>query len=489
MLLAAAAAIAGAARARVRATGAATTVRVTVTDLRCTLSRTSAPVGAVRFVVANRGRSRHAFVVAGKATRALKPGQQAALVVRFAKAGAVAYRCTIPGRPAAAIRGTFRAAGPKPATAKKPPATTTTAAPPRLTLTRLASGLGTATDVVVSPTDPNRVFFLSADGRITMLAPDGTLSVAADLGRVVHAVGENGLLAMTFSPTFASDRTAYVYYNAPGGNNDDTLAAVLVRGDWSFDLDSLRVVLGVHVYGGNHRGGDIAFGPDGHLYLPIGDSDNGTYTTVGQYAQDPGSMLGGIVRIDPTPYAPQPDGRLYTIPANPPVAGGAPPELWAKGLRNPWRDYVDAANGLLYIGDVGLDDREEIDVVPLSGGGYNFGWPCVEGTLAHPDSPVRCPDASQLTAPVLEYTHDGACGVIAGVVVHDPRLAALEGQFLYSDICSGRLRAFTYSGGKASGDRDLGVQVTSPNGFGEGPDGRIYVVDNEGDAYRLDPAP
>jgi len=232
-------------------------------------------------------------------------------------------------------------------------------------------------------------------------------------------------------------------------------------------MNTLHVALDDPTPGANHRGGDIAFGPDGLLYVPLGDGDNGTYTTIGQYAQDPSSALGGIVRVDP--------------------ARGST-DQWAKRLRNPWRDYVDAADGLYFIADVGENDREQIDVVPFPGGPYNVGWPCVEGTETHADTPVQCPPASELTAPVLDYPHDGECAVIAGVVVHDPRLTWLAGSFVYSDLCGGDLRAFTYANGAASGGRALGVHVGKPTSFGEGPDGRVYVVTNDGSLYRLDPS-
>jgi glucose/arabinose dehydrogenase len=374
------------------------------------------------------------------------------------------YVCTVPGHAAAGMEGVFLAG-----TAKQPastPTTTTTPSSAALTLTQLASGLGPLTDVAVAPTDPSRVFVVEQDGKVVML-DDGTQQVVADFSADVRDDGENGLLTMTFSPAFATDRTVYFYYVAPIGSGADTLVSATMNDDWTVDMKSVHVVLQVATPGANHRGGDIAFGPDGYLYVPIGDGDNGTYTTPGQYAQDPTSMLGSIVKIDP-------------------ATGDA--TIWAKGLRNPWRDYIDQATGLYYIGDVGENDQEEIDVVPTGGaGGYDFGWPCVEGTEVHTDTPVQCPDASQLTAPVLSYPHTGRCAVIAGVVVHDVRLDKLDGSFLYSDLCDGELRAFTYENGQAANDTDLGLHVDQPTAFGEGPDGRIYLVTEGGSVYQVDP--
>jgi glucose/arabinose dehydrogenase len=487
--VAAAWALAGAAHARTRPKPRTTTVRVAATEFRFALSRASAPAGTVRFVVTNTGRVAHNFFVAGRVTPLLQPGRTATLTVRFAKAGSYRYLCTVPGHAAAGMLGRFRigkapAPKPKPATTTTAP-TATTPAPQPLALTALASGFGVVTDVEVAPGDADRIFVLQQNGRIAMLA-GGAQTQVADFGPSIRNSGESGLLGLAWSPDFATDRVAYVYYNDRVENGRDTVAAVKVRSDWTFDLSTLKTILVVRTFGANHRGGDLAFGPDGSLYVPVGDSDNGTYTTPGQYAQDATSMLGGIVRIRPTPYG---SGAPYTLPGNAAIPGGAPAEMWAKGLRNPWRDYLDAKTGLYYIGDVGADDREEFDVVPLDAGGRNFGWPCWEGTLEHAASPVSCPDRAQLTFPALEYGHDKGCAVIAGVVVHDPRLPALAGSFLYADDCLGDLRAFDYANGAAANDRSLGVHVDgNPDTFAEGPDGRVYVGTIEGAVYRLDPA-
>jgi glucose/arabinose dehydrogenase len=427
------------------------TVHVTVGGGRCVLSQKTVPVGPVTFVVSNRGSSFDDFVVAGSRTRLLRPGRTATLTVDFAKAGSYGYRC------AAAHRGGRLTAAP--ASPPSPPA------PQKLAFTQLASGLGPLTDVAVAPTDQNRVFAVAQDGKVIML--DGTTQdVVADFGADIRDDGENGLLDMTFSPQFAQDKTVYFYYISDEGSGEDTLVSATMDDDWAVDMNSVHTVLQVATPGANHRGGDIAFGPDGDIYVPIGDGDNGTYTVIGQYAQDPSSMLGAIVRVDP-------------------VTGDA--QIWAKGLRNPWRDYIDTKTGLYYIADVGENDQEEIDVVPLTDQGLDFGWPCMEGTQVDPTT-VQCPDPSQFTAPVLTYPHQGRCAVIGGVVVHDPRLESLAGSFLYSDLCDGELRAFTYSNGEAQNNRDLGLHVDKPTSFGEGPDGRVYLVTNDGSLYRLDPA-
>jgi len=433
-----------------------TTVRVIAAGSGCTLSRTRAPLGRVRFVVENRGRAVHQFSIDGRKTAVLQGGGTATLTVKLTTTASLHYSCAAPGRVGAGLKGVFRAGeAPQPA------------APAVPALTEIASGLDPLTDVAVAPDDPDRVFAVEQNGQVVML-DGGSEQVVADFGGYIRDDGENGLLAMTFSPTFAQDRTAYFYFIADSGSGDDTLVAATLNDDWTVDMGSLRWVLQVDTPGANHRGGDIAFGPDGYLYVPIGDGDNGTYTVIGQYAQDTSSLLGGIARVDP-------------------ATGSV--ELWAKGLRNPWRDYIDPKTGLYYIGDVGENDQEEIDVVPLGRGGFNFGWPCVEGTEVHSDTSVQCPDPAQLTPPALTYAHNGRCAVIAGVVVRDPRLASLDGSFLYSDLCDGELRTFTYENGEATDERDLELKVDQPTSFGEGPDGRVYVVTDGGAVYRLDPAP
>lgn len=429
----------------------AATVHVTVGGGRCGLSTKTVPAGPVSFVVSNRGSTSDDFVVDGSRTRLLRPGRSATLKVDLAKAGTYTYRCTV------AKRGGRLTAAP---TSPPPPP-----APQKLAFTQLASGLGPLTDVAVAPTDPNRVFAVEQDGEVLMLDGDAQ-QVVADFGSDIRDDGENGLLDMTFSPQFPQNRTVYFYYISKEGSGEDTLVSATMGDDWAVDMNSVHIVLQVATPGANHRGGDIAFGPDGDIYVPMGDGDNGTYTVIGQYAQDPSSMLGGVVRVDP-------------------VTGAA--EQWAKGLRNPWRDYIDLKTGLYYIADVGENDQEEIDVVPITDQGLNFGWPCMEGTQTDTTT-VQCPPASQLTAPVLTYPHEGRCAVIGGVVVHDPRLTSLAGSFLYSDLCDGELRAFTYANGAATDEQDLGLHVDKPTSFGEGPDGRVYLVTNDGSLYRLDPA-
>ena len=253
------------------------TVRVTATEFHFALSRTDLPVGSVRFLVVNRGAIAHDFAVDGERTPLIQPGGSATLTVDFAESGSYRYLCTVPGHAAAGMEGRLtigrRTTG-RTRPAPKP------SAPQSLTLTPIATGLGPLTNVAVAPTDPNRVFAVQQDGKVVMLDA-GAEQVVADFGGDIRDDGENGLLAMTFSPTFATDRLVYFYFVAPIGSGADTLVSARMNDDWTVDMASLETLLQVATPGANHRGGDIAFGPDGYLYVPIGDGDNGTYTVTG----------------------------------------------------------------------------------------------------------------------------------------------------------------------------------------------------------------
>ena len=233
----------------------------------------------------------------------------------------------------------------------------------------------------------------------------------------------------------------------------------------------------------NHNGGLIAFGPDGLMYVGTGDGGGGDdpHGARGN-AQDLGSLLGKLLRIDPR----RAGGRPYAIPASNPFAGtpGARGEVWAYGLRNPWRFSFDRATGDLAIGDVGQDAVEEIDFVRRGRGrGANFGWRPLEGRRANFPG-ERAPGA---LAPVIEHTHEaGWCSITGGVVVRDPALAALRGRYVYGDYCQGRLRSARLRPGRARDDRALGLpRVASLASFGEDGRGRVYVVSLAGPVWRL----
>jgi glucose/arabinose dehydrogenase len=312
-----------------------------------------------------------------------------------------------------------------------------------------------------------------------------------DIHDLVHTVSETGLLGLAFAPDFATSHRLYVDYNGHEGNGDlhiveyrtyPSNAAVVEPG-------SARELLHIVKPWENHNAGMLQFGPDGDLYISVGDGDSGVLHAPGTFAQTLDDLLGGILRIDPTPA---PNGGAYTVPpTNPFIATpGARPEIWAYGLRNPWRFWIDPPTGTMVIGDVGLGTREELDVVPgsaLAHGGENFGWPCFEGDLQQTFQ-TGCADP---VAPVYAYSHArGECGVIGGVVSRDPNVPALAGRYLFADLCLGRILSATLADdGTLGAPADTGLIVDTPTSFGVDGAGHVYVTTLPGDVYRLDPAP
>jgi glucose/arabinose dehydrogenase len=469
-----------------RGAGAApVTVRVTMRDFRFVLSRQQVPVGAVRFVVVNRGATFHDFAIGSAKTRLLKPGQQQTIVVRFPKPGRVPYRCTVAGHAALGMKGVLVVGRPK----LPPPAPpTTTAPPPPADLQLTSIGSFDRPDLVTSPPDdPTRLFVVEQRGVIRVI-DNGTLEPTPflDISDQVQIANETGLLGLAFAPDYAQSGLFYVYFNRHEANGNVYLEEFhRSAGDPDqADPYSGRVVLRIVKPWENHNGGMLQFGPDGYLYVAVGDGDSGVLNPPGAFAQTLDDLLGNILRIDPRQAGDQP----YTVPDTNPFVGveGARPEIWAYGLRNPWRFWVDSETGDLYLGDVGEGTREEIDYEPAGKGGFNFGWPCFEGTVVF-DPTAVCNDP---VAPLLDYGHQtNLCAVIGGIVLHDPRLPSLDGWFLYSDLCGGEVQALHVENGTLSGTRDLMLNVPGADSFGMDALGRAYVVSVNGPVYRIDPSP
>jgi len=292
--------------------------------------------------------------------------------------------------------------------------------------------------------------------------------------RVDDTGNEQGLLGLAFSPEFASDGVFYVDYT--GATGDTVISRFRVSGDANVaDPGSEQVLLGIAQPYANHNGGGIVFGPDGYLY--IGTGDGGSQGDPQGRAQNPDDLLGKILRLDVR------GGGDYTIPPDNPYAqAGGRPEIWASGLRNPWRTTFDPSTGDLYIGDVGQDTWEEIDFQPAgSSGGANFGWNLREGLSGYNGGP-----SPAFTDPVAVYSHqEGGCSVTGGRVVRDPELAEWQGIYLYGDYCSGLIWGLFRDAAGAWQDEllfDTAFEITS---FGVGADGRIYVLDRAGAVYRL----
>lgn len=322
------------------------------------------------------------------------------------------------------------------------------------------------------------LYVAEREGVVRPLA-GGTLGEPVlDISDRVVADVERGLLDIEFSPDGA---TLYVSYSlAPEG--DTRVDAYAVAGDRA-DPASRREVLAVEQPFANHNGGDITFGPDGLLYVALGDGGSGGDPQGN--GQDTQTLLGKILRIDPTRPA---GGRAYGIPEDNPFAdgqGGAP-EIWLYGVRNPWRFSFDAATADLWVADVGQDAFEEIDLLPAADGGgkgANLGWNEMEG--AHSFAGGANPEGAVL--PLFEYDRgDGGCSVTGGLVYRGAAIPELTGTYLFTDYCAGQLRGLRVAGGQVAEERTFDVEGSELVSFGQDAAGEVYVVSLEGPIYRIE---
>ena len=305
-----------------------------------------------------------------------------------------------------------------------------------------------------------------------------------DLRDRVRTGFENGLHSIAFSPDYADSGLFYVSYNDLSAN---LRLVEFRRSEASEDVAepaSERELLVLVKPTESHNGGMLQFGPDGYLYVAVGDGGSDPPAIpVGARAQVLADPLGSILRIDPH------GGDPYGVPADNPFVetDGARPEIVAYGLRNPWRFWIDRQANTMLIGDVGEKSREEIDRLPLDRLGLNFGWPCLEGTLATDFAPAGCTGAT-FTPPIYEYGYSPTrCSVIGGVTVRDARLPRVAGLFLWSDLCDGLIRAI-HPGAASPSEIPLKQMVPRPTSFGVDSLGRVYVTTLDGRAFRLDPA-
>jgi glucose/arabinose dehydrogenase len=330
--------------------------------------------------------------------------------------------------------------------------------------------------VVTSAPGSDDLFVVEREG-IVRVVSDGTVAEQPFIDlrdQLLSNSIEQGLLGLAFHPDYADNRTFYAYWTDPDG--DSRLARFLVAdtgpgGTPTADPDSLEVVLEVDQPAERHNAGMLQFGPDGLLYLALGDGGSG-----GSTAQDTTNPLGSILRLDVD------GGDPYAIPDGNPFGD----EIWVYGLRNPWRFSIDEPSGMVYIGDVGQERYEEIDVVALDdGAGTNFGWVEKEGTEC-----FRSGCATDgLTDPVLQYSHDEGCSVTGGLVYRGPAIPEFVGHYFYADWCGGLVRSFRLSGQGQVTDQfdwtdDLAAlgQVTS---FGVDHEGELLAVNWAGELYRI----
>ncbi|HXI22162.1 MAG TPA: PQQ-dependent sugar dehydrogenase, partial [Gemmatimonadales bacterium] len=363
--------------------------------------------------------------------------------------------------------------------------TVRTALPP-LGLDLVAGGLSQPVFLTSAPGDASRLFVVEKTGAIRVIH-DGTLLAAPflDLTDSVTSGSEQGLLGLAFYPDYATSGRFIVSYTSPHGaeaGGTSVIARYRVSGSPdAADPASGRTLLTLDQPYTNHNGGMAAFGPDGYLYLGFGDGGGGG-DPLGT-GQDRSDLYASMLRLDVS------GSGAYAIPPTNPYLGSATfrPELWNWGLRNPWRWSFDRQTGDLYIGDVGQNEREEVDVQPAGqGGGANYGWSVLEGLACYNSS--SC-DRTGITLPVLDYDHSQGCAITGGYVYRGSAIPALRGRYLYSDYCSGWVRSFRYQNGQAAdrqehSDLAPGQLVTS---FGEDGGGELYILVQGGSVYRIVP--
>ena len=329
-----------------------------------------------------------------------------------------------------------------------------------------------------APGDMRRLFVVEKPGTIAVLVDgDKQARPYLDLSNVVNdSANEQGLLSMAFAPDYQRSRRFYVYYTDRANNIRIVQYRRAAHDPNRADPASARAVLTIdHHTQTNHNGGQLQFGPDGDLYIGVGDG--GSEGDPHNHGQNTNVLLGKLLRISPRP------GGGYSIPTLNPFEGqgGARQLIWAYGLRNPWRFSFDRLTGDLAIGDVGQDEEEEIDVAPKGLAGANYGWSVFEG-----DRRYKPGDASGSVAPELVLQHrDGYCAIVGGYVVRDRSLPSLYGRYLYGDNCKRRISSVELTPGHGTDNRPTGLSVTGLSSFGQDSRGRIYAVSLGGTVYRL----
>jgi len=326
------------------------------------------------------------------------------------------------------------------------------------------------------PGDPSRLFVVERGGTVRVVKNGVVLPTPfLDVSAEISTQDERGLLSIAFAPDYAISGLVYAFGTLPNG----TLTVWEFHAAPGADVADAghRTVLSIPHSAANHNGGQLQFGPDGYLYIGVGDGGS----SGGVNGQNTGVLLGKILRIDPR--ANPSTGAPYSIPPGQPFAPGALPEIYAYGLRNPWRFSFDSLTGDLMIGDVGDSSWEEIDELPAgSPPGANFGWYCWEGTHAH--GPAGCTAPGALS-PIYEYPHDAThCSISGGFVARDPTVPTLAGRYLFADYCGTGVSALLLPVGAAPDIAQLGL-APQLVGFGEDSDGHLYITSLKGGVWRV----
>ncbi len=359
-----------------------------------------------------------------------------------------------------------------------------TALPPikRYRFEAVVEGLQQPT-AVVSPPGDDRLFVTERIGRVKVVAPDGTVLPESFLNitdRVLANGIEQGLLGLAFHPDYAANGRFFVYYTNKDAKRTLAEYRVSTASKDQADHSSERILFTRSQPEGStdirHYGGGLNFGPDGYLWVSVGDGADSR-----DQGQDPNTIFGTLLRLDVD------SGDPYGTPGdNPFVNGGGTPEVWAYGLRNPWRFTIDQPTRLIYIGDVGQGAREEINVLSIDDdAGANLGWANVEGTMCFFEKDC---DPAAYHLPTIEYDHDAGCSVTGGVVYRGSAIPELDGHYFYGDWCKGWIKSFLYVDGVPTEERDWADvydPTNQPNGFGNDANGEVYVATFGGSILKL----
>ncbi len=349
-----------------------------------------------------------------------------------------------------------------------------------LVLQTVSSEFVFPTDLTTPAGDP-RLFVAEKGGRIRIVENGSLLAQPfLDISTQVSTGSEQGLLGLAFDPSYATNGRFVVNYTDLAG--DTRIAAFRVSADRNVaDAASEELILGVDQPFENHNGGQVAFGPDGHLYIALGDGGSGGDPM--ENGQSLTTLLGKLLRIDihnGTPYAVPPDNPFTAVSA-------ARSEIWSYGLRNPWRFSFDRITRDLYIGDVGQNRLEEIDVSldeDGAGRGANYGWDVMEGDECF--EPSSDCNRTDLELPALRYSHDDGCSVTGGYVYRGAVIPSLQGTYFYSDFCGGRVRSFRFANGEVTDEREWpALEAGSVTSFGQDSSGELYILTAGGTVYRI----
>lgn len=344
-------------------------------------------------------------------------------------------------------------------------------------LSQIASGVAAPTDIASAKDGSGRLFLVQQNGLVRIFRNGSLISQPfLDIASKTRGGGERGLLGIAFPPGFAASRRFYVNYTDLTGNTVIALYRVSSNPDLA-DPQSEQILLTIAQPFSNHNGGQLQFGPDGYLYIGMGDGGSGGDPQ--NHAQNRSSLLGKMLRLD----VESEPGRAHVPPDNPFVAGGARPEIWALGLRNPWRFSFDRATGDLWIADVGQNRLEEVNFQPASSrGGENYGWNLMEASQCFQ---ANC-RTDGLVLPVAEYGRNDGCSVTGGYVYRGAASPGLRGYYIYGDYCSGRIWGVERQGATFANRLLLasGFGITT---FGEDESGEIYVANaNNGTIHRIE---